>query len=149
MTVSLGVLLDLEVLVQGLVIGVLLYVVRLVLLAVMKQEPLSPLLYIAPRGLITVLLFFAIESQYAELVFDGFDQGVLLVVILTTSGHDRRAISHGSGIGRGRPRHRRPSQRSAKHEDPAPLVPAPAEDGVNSGETTSPEDDGSTPATPA
>ena len=34
-------------------------------------------------------------------------------------------------------------------EDPALSVPAPAEDGVNSEETTSPEDDGSTPATPA
>ena len=151
MTVSLGVLLDLEVLVQGLVISVLLYVVRLVLLVVMKQEPLSPLLYIAPRGLITVLLFFAIESQYAGLVFDGFDQGVLLVVILTTSLVMTAAlISHGSGI-----------QPVADHdigalpnaprseEDPVPLVPAPAEESVNSEETTFPEDDGSTPATPA
>ena len=99
MTVSLGVLLDIEVLLQGLVISVLLYVVRLLLLAVMKQEPLVPLLYIAPRGLITVLLFFAIESQYSELVFSGFNQGVLLVVILTTSLVMTAAlISHGSGI---------------------------------------------------
>ena len=151
MTVSLGVLLDLEVLVQGLVISVLLYVVRLVLLAVMKQEPLSPLLYIAPRGLITVLLFFAIESQYAELVFDGFDQGVLLVVILTTSLVMTAAlISHGSGI--------QPvadldigalPNAPRSEEDPTPSVPAPAEDDVNSEQTTSPEDDGSTPATPA
>ena len=151
MTVSLGVLLDLEVLVQGLVISVLLYVVRLVLLAVMKQEPLSPLLYIAPRGLITVLLFFAIESQYAELVFDGFDQGVLLVVILTTSLVMTAAlISHGSGI--------QPvadldigalPNAPRSEEEATPSVPAPAEDGVNSEETTSPEDDGSTPATPA
>ena len=99
MTVSLGVLLDIEVLLQGLVISVLLYVVRLLLLAVMKQEPIVPLLYIAPRGLITVLLFFAIESQYSELVFSGFNQGVLLVVILTTSLVMTAAlISHGSGI---------------------------------------------------
>ena len=40
MTVSLGVLLDVEVLLQGLIISVLLYVVRLVLLWAMKQEPL-------------------------------------------------------------------------------------------------------------
>ena len=99
MTVSLGVLLDIEVLLQGLVISVLLYVVRLLLLAVMKQEPIVPLLYIAPRGLITVLLFFAIESQYSELVFSGFNQGVLLVVILTTSLVMTAAlISHGNGI---------------------------------------------------
>jgi Kef-type K+ transport system membrane component KefB len=99
MTVSLGVLLDLDVVLQGLVISVLLYVVRLVLMALLRQKPLSPLLYIAPRGLITVLLFFAIESQYAELVFPGFDQGVLLVVILTTSLVMTAAlIQHGSGI---------------------------------------------------
>ena len=36
---------------------------------------MSPLLYIAPRGLITVLLFFAIESQYSELVFPGLTKG--------------------------------------------------------------------------
>ena len=99
MTVSLGVLLDLDVLLQGLVISVLLYLVRLLLLWVMKQEPLSPLLYIAPRGLITVLLFFAIESQYAALVVPAFDQGVLLVVILTTSlVMTASLIAHGSGI---------------------------------------------------
>ena len=99
MTVSLGVLLDLDVLLQGLVISVLLYLVRLLLLRVMKQEPLSPLLYIAPRGLITVLLFFAIESQYAALVVPAFDQGVLLVVILTTSlVMTASLIAHGSGL---------------------------------------------------
>ena len=99
MTVSLGVLLNVEVLLQGLVISVLLYLVRLLLLVVMKQEPLTPLLYIAPRGLITVLLFFAIESQYTALVFPAFDQGVLLVVILTTSlVMTASLVAHGSGI---------------------------------------------------
>ncbi|MBS18497.1 MAG: hypothetical protein CL835_02945, partial [Crocinitomicaceae bacterium] len=48
---------------------------------------------------ITVLLFFAIESQYSELVFPGFDQGVLLVVILTTALVMTAAlIQHGDGI---------------------------------------------------
>ena len=74
MTVSL-VLLDLNVVFQGLVISVLLYLVRLVFLFVLRQKPMSPLLYIAPRGLITVLLFFAIESQYSELVFPGLTKG--------------------------------------------------------------------------
>lgn len=99
MTVSLSVFLNLEVLLQGLIISVLLYVVRLLLLWFMKQEPLSPLLYIAPRGLITVLLFFALESQYSNLVQTGFDQGILLVVILTTSLVMTAAlISKGSGL---------------------------------------------------
>jgi hypothetical protein len=99
MTVSLGVLLDLTVVFQGLVISVILYLVRLVFLFVLRQKPMSPLLYIAPRGLITVLLFFAIESQYSDLVFQGFDQGVLLVVILTTALVMTAAlIQHGDGI---------------------------------------------------
>ena len=99
MTVSLGVLLDLNVVFQGLVISVLLYLVRLVFLLLLRQKPMSPLLYITPRGLITVLLFFAIESQYSELVFPGFDQGVLLVVILTTALVMTAAlIQHGDGI---------------------------------------------------
>ena len=99
MTVSLTVLLDLEVVFQGLVISVLLYVVRLGLILLFKQKPLSPLLYIAPRGLITVLLFFAIESQYTQVLVPDFDQGILLVVILTTSLVMTAAlIQHGGGI---------------------------------------------------
>ena len=46
-----------------------------------------------------MLLFFAIESQYAALVVPSFDQGVLLVVILTTSlVMTASLIAHGSGI---------------------------------------------------
>ena len=85
MTVTLSALWDVSVLFQGLIISVLLYVVRLVLLMAMGKRPVSPLLYIAPRGLITVLLFFAIESQHPELVWPAFNEGVLLVVILTTA----------------------------------------------------------------
>lgn len=115
MTVSLGVLLDLNVVFQGMVISVLLYVVRLFFLLLLRQKPLSPLLYIAPRGLITVLLFFAIESQYQELLFPAFDQGVLLVVILITSLVMTAAlIQHGNGI-----------QPVAEHDiDSMPVQPA-------------------------
>ena len=46
-----------------------------------------------------MLLFFAIESQHAELVVPAFDQGILLVVILTTSLVMTAAlISKGSGL---------------------------------------------------
>jgi hypothetical protein len=146
MTVSLGVLLDVEVLLQGLIISVLLYVVRLVLLWVMKQEPLSPLLYIAPRGLITVLLFFAIESQYAELVVPAFDQGILLVVILTTSLVMTAAlISKGSGL-QPVPEHDLESLPEApRSSDPLvrPESTQPSE--VNSAETPGQEADESNP----
>ena len=85
MTVTLSALLDVGVLFQGLIVSVILYLVRLALLLALGKRPVSPLLYIAPRGLITVLLFFAIESQHPELVWPAFNEGVLLVVILTTA----------------------------------------------------------------
>ena len=126
MTVSLGVLLDLNVVFQGMVISVLLYVVRLFFLLLLRQKPLSPLLYIAPRGLITVLLFFAIESQYQELLFPAFDQGVLLVVILITSLVMTAAlIQHGNGI-----------QPVAEHDiDSMPVQPVLGEAGPSGGVT--------------
>jgi len=126
MTVSLGVLLDLNVVFQGMVISVLLYVVRLFFLLLLRQKPLSPLLYIAPRGLITVLLFFAIESQYQELLFPAFDQGVLLVVILITSLVMTAAlIQHGNGI-----------QPVAEHDiDSMPTQPVLGEAGPSGGVT--------------
>jgi hypothetical protein len=42
-------------------------------------------LYIAPRGLITILLFFQIQGAYSEFAQPQFDQGILLVIILVTS----------------------------------------------------------------
>ena len=146
MTVSLGVLLDLDVLLQGLVISVLLYLVRLLLLKVMNQEPLSPLLYIAPRGLITVLLFFAIESQYAALVVPAFDQGVLLVVILTTSlVMTASLIAHGSGL------QQVPELDLEGALPNAPRVLEPSlrdEDDLNTSNMPDPEDDESSPEIP-
>ena len=70
-------------------ISLILYIARLVwLFAFRVKEPLS-LLYIAPRGLITVLLFFQLQtkSEYIEFkkMADGkFDPAILLVVILVT-----------------------------------------------------------------
>ena len=65
---------------------VILYVVRfLTLKAVVKRE-ISPQLYIAPRGLITILLFFQIGgSSHHDFTIKGFDPGILLLVVLITS----------------------------------------------------------------
>lgn len=58
------------------------YLIRFVLLFVFVGKDILPQLFIAPRGLITVLLFYAIpaEAQIAT-----FDQGILLFVIIGTS----------------------------------------------------------------
>ena len=142
MTVSLSVLLDWHVVMEGVIISALLYAVRLLLLLVLDQKPIMPLLYIAPRGLITVLLFFAIESKYGHLVFPAFNQGVLLVVILTTSLVMTFAlIRHGSGI--------QPVAELDAEEllQPAMLLEASdsSESTVNTEHTSDPEPDESSP----
>tara|TARA_B100000767_G_scaffold264689_1_gene279888 strand:+ start:4680 stop:6038 length:1359 start_codon:yes stop_codon:yes gene_type:complete len=83
-TVVLASLTDLEVLFYGLTISVILYVTRFVFLRLFRPEDPFSLLYIAPRGLITILLFFQISSNYTELVDTSFNGGILLVVILVT-----------------------------------------------------------------
>ena len=83
-TVVLSSLTDIEVLFYGLTISVILYVTRFVFLRLFRPEDPVSLLYIAPRGLITILLFFQIGSNYPELVDTSFNGGILLVVILVT-----------------------------------------------------------------
>ena len=58
------------------------YIIRFVLLRLMIGKDILPQLFIAPRGLITVLLFYAIP---ATAQVEGFESGVLLWVIIGTS----------------------------------------------------------------
>ncbi len=83
-TVVLASLTDIKVIFYGLTISVILYAVRFVFLRIFRPKDPSSLLYIAPRGLITILLFFQISSNYPEHVDASFDGGILLVVILVT-----------------------------------------------------------------
>jgi len=57
------------------------YLLRWILLRVSLGSDISPQVFIAPRGLITILLFYAIpeEAQVA-----GFSEGILLFVIIGT-----------------------------------------------------------------
>ena len=61
------------------------YVVRLLALLVFNKKDLFPLLYVAPRGLITILLYFQIQGSYSEQFIPEFNQGILLFVIIATS----------------------------------------------------------------
>ncbi|MBN4071207.1 cation:proton antiporter [Crocinitomix catalasitica] len=61
-----------------------LYLVRYLVLKAIIKTDISPQLYIAPRGLITILLFFVIGAR-PEFAIEGFDAGILLFVILITS----------------------------------------------------------------
>ena len=58
------------------------YIIRFILLRVFIGKDLLPQLFIAPRGLITVLLFNAIPGGAK---FLGFEPGILLFVIIGTS----------------------------------------------------------------
>ena len=78
-SVCLASLLSLEVVGLGLLVLVIIYLVRGLMLFVFNGTDINPQLFLAPRGLITILLFFAIPEELTP----GTDfQGVLLFVIL-------------------------------------------------------------------
>ncbi len=67
--------------ISTLIIGSI-YIIRFVLLRLFVGKDIIPQLFIAPRGLITVLLFYAIPK---EAIIDTFEPGILLFVIIGTS----------------------------------------------------------------
>jgi len=80
-SVYLGSLLSFKVVGIGLLILAIIYLVRAVVLFVFNGKDIIPQLFLAPRGLITILLFFAIPE---ELSAGKEFQGVLLFVILAS-----------------------------------------------------------------
>ncbi|MEM8526570.1 MAG: cation:proton antiporter [Bacteroidota bacterium] len=81
-TIVLGSLKDPEVIMVGGFIILSIYLIRFVILRLSLGKDILPQLFIAPRGLITVLLFYAIPEE-AEV--EGFNAGILLFVIIATS----------------------------------------------------------------
>lgn len=82
MTISLASLVSVNVALVSLLIILSIYLIRFVLLRIFIGKDIFPQLFIAPRGLITVLLFYAIPKE-AEVA--GFDAGILLFIIIGTS----------------------------------------------------------------
>jgi NhaP-type Na+/H+ or K+/H+ antiporter len=80
-SVYLGSLLSFKVIGIGLLILAIIYLVRVVVLFLFNGKDIIPQLFLAPRGLITILLFFAIPE---ELSAGKEFQGVLLFVILAS-----------------------------------------------------------------
>lgn len=81
-TITLSSLLNLKVTLISVLIIISIYVIRYGLLRLFMGKDITPQLFIAPRGLITVLLFYAIP---AEAIIPGFEPGILLFVIIGTS----------------------------------------------------------------
>lgn len=82
LTISLSSLISLKVLLISLIIVGTIFLVRTIVLRILKRGQVLPALFIAPRGLITILLFFSIPK---ELLFPGFDESILLYIILISS----------------------------------------------------------------
>jgi NhaP-type Na+/H+ or K+/H+ antiporter len=57
------------------------YVVRWMVLRGVVGQDIEPQIWVAPRGLITVLLFFSIPAEHA---YKWFDQGILVFIIIAT-----------------------------------------------------------------
>ena len=83
-SISLASLYNLEVAINSVVIVVILYLIRYILLKIFAKQFLFPEIFIAPRGLITVLLFFVL-IKHDGIHIENFDTGLLLYPILITS----------------------------------------------------------------
>lgn len=82
LTISLASLVSVTVAIVSLLIILSIYVIRYVILRLTIGEDILPQLFVAPRGLITILLFYAIP---AEAQVAGFEPGILLFIIIATS----------------------------------------------------------------
>jgi len=82
MTINLSSLLSFVVFMISIVVLLAIYLSRFAILKILLKDGIMPELALAPRGLLTILLFYSIP---ASLVVPGFVQGVFLYVILITS----------------------------------------------------------------
>ncbi|MEM6628739.1 MAG: cation:proton antiporter [Bacteroidota bacterium] len=82
LTISLSTLASLNVALVSILIILSIYLIRFIILRIFIGSDLIPQLFIAPRGLITILLFTKIPET-VEVV--GFEPGILLLIIILTS----------------------------------------------------------------
>ena len=80
-SVSVGSMFNLKTIAVGVVLLIIIYVIRAICLFVFNGKNIFPQIFLAPRGLITILLFFAIPKELTEK--HDFN-GVLLFIILTS-----------------------------------------------------------------
>lgn len=81
-TINLNILADKYVILLGIVIILIIYFFRIINIRLIMKTHLFPEVLIAPRGLITILLFYSIPDKY---IVSNFKEGILLIVILMTS----------------------------------------------------------------
>jgi NhaP-type Na+/H+ or K+/H+ antiporter len=81
-TLSFASIFSIKVFLISCIVIAIIFLIRYVLLAIFVRRDIKPQLYIAPRGLVTILLFFAIPEQY---MVEDFGSGVILFTIIATS----------------------------------------------------------------
>lgn len=82
MSINLNVLLDVKVVGIGLIILILMYIIRFINFKIFLKTNIFPEIFLAPRGLITILLFYSIPTIY---LIHSFSVGILFFVILSSS----------------------------------------------------------------
>lgn len=82
MTLPLAIILKWKVWLISLIFLVVTYLLRYALFYIVEKKDTMPQTFIAPKGLISILLFFAIPESMRD---EGFESGVLFVVIIATS----------------------------------------------------------------
>jgi NhaP-type Na+/H+ or K+/H+ antiporter len=82
MSINLSILLDIKVIGIGIIILIILYLVRYLNFKLILRTNIFPEIFLAPRGLITILLFYSIPAVY---LIKDFSIGILFFVILATS----------------------------------------------------------------
>lgn len=82
-SMDLTTLLNVNTILMGVVSSALIFAIRFVLLKLMKRDEygIFPEIFIAPRGLITILLYLSIPTQY---LIPAITEGVLLFVIIVS-----------------------------------------------------------------
>jgi len=82
LSISLSTLVSFDVFCISIAVLIVLYFVRIVFLRLFYGKNLTPELFIAPRGLITVLLYYQLPLTIKHA---GYDKGILLYVIIISS----------------------------------------------------------------
>jgi NhaP-type Na+/H+ or K+/H+ antiporter len=82
LTINLPSLVDLSVLLISLMSVILIILVRYLLIRLIARDFKEVILYVAPRGLITVLLYYSIPT---ENLLPAFEPGIILWVVLVSS----------------------------------------------------------------
>ncbi|HYW96126.1 MAG TPA: cation:proton antiporter [Bacteroidales bacterium] len=81
-TITLSSLYSWKVILVSIIILLVIYGLRYLIFRILSVKNYFPEIFLAPRGLITILLFYAIPGEIAN---DRFDPGVLLFIIIASS----------------------------------------------------------------